>query len=460
MDNLEKKVKRSLWRQRIGYGSSDFACNLIWQMISLYLLFFYTNIMHLNSAAISVMFLVTKLFDGVTDLIVGFLIDKTHTKWGKSRPWILFGAIPFAVTAVLAFSVPNISQTGMLIYAYITYMLLSLAYTIVNIPMASILSALSEDPAERTNLATCRVFFSYIGSTVVSAFGLTLVDKFGNGNQALGFRLVMMLFGIIGCLIFFFCFFNTKERVQEQAEKVSIIENLLCLIHNKPWKIFALNIIWFFGGYVIQASAVIYYFTYVVGNESLVQIVATITTLVPVAANLCVPFLVKKILKKNLMQIGSVIHIAGLVIIFFGGTSTPILICGSLIAAAGYGLRGSMHFAIQPDPVDYGEWKSGVNTAGTLSAVNGFIGKVGMAVASSAGAALLAVGGFNSEAAAAAQTSSALTAITAMYIWVPVIFNVCSLITMHFYDLDKIYPKIVKELDERRIAKAIKDTEA
>lgn len=460
MDNLEKKVKRSLWRQRIGYGSSDFACNLIWQMISLYLLFFYTNIMHLNAAAISVMFLVTKLFDGVTDLIVGFLIDKTHTKWGKSRPWILFGAIPFAVTAVLAFSVPNISQTGMLIYAYITYMLLSLAYTIVNIPMASILSALSEDPAERTNLATCRVFFSYIGSTVVSAFGLTLVDKFGNGNQALGFRLVMMLFGIIGCLIFFFCFFNTKERVQEQAEKVSIIENLLCLIHNKPWKIFALNIIWFFGGYVIQASAVIYYFTYVVGNESLVQIVATITTLVPVAANLCVPFLVKKILKKNLMQIGSVIHIAGLVIIFFGGTSTPILICGSLIAAAGYGLRGSMHFAIQPDPVDYGEWKSGVNTAGTLSAVNGFIGKVGMAVASSAGAALLAVGGFNSEAAAAAQTSSALTAITAMYIWVPVIFNVCSLITMHFYDLDKIYPKIVKELDERRIVKAIKDTEA
>ena len=103
MNEVEKKVKIGLWRQRIGYGSSDFACNLIWQMISLYLLYFYTNVMHLNAGAVSIMFLVTKFIDGVSDLIVGYLIDKTNTRWGKSRPWILFGAIPFGVTAVLAF---------------------------------------------------------------------------------------------------------------------------------------------------------------------------------------------------------------------------------------------------------------------------------------------------------------------------------------------------------------------
>lgn len=436
------------WRQRIGYGSSDFACNLIWQMISLYLLYFYTNVMHLNAAAVSVMFLVTKVFDGITDLIVGFLIDKTNTKWGKSRPWILFGAIPFGVTSVLAFSVPDISQTGMLIYAYVTYILLSLSYTIVNIPMASILPALSDDANERTVLATCRTFFSSLGSTVVSAFALTLVDKFGNGNEALGFRLVMILFGVIGCLIFFFCFFNTRENVTVTAEKVSLKANILCLLHNKPWKLFALNIVWFFGGYVIQASAVIYYFTYVVQNESLVQTVATITTLVPIVANLCAPFLVKLTSKRNLMTAGNAVHSAGLLIIFFGGTNVPVLIAGAVIAAAGYGLKGSMHFAMQPDPVDYGEWKSGVNTAGTLSAVNGFIGKVGMAIASSAGAALLAAGGF--DANLTVQVSSAQTAITAMYIWVPVIMNVASMITMAFYDLDKIYPDIVKELNQRR----------
>ena len=407
-------------------------------MISLYLLFFYTNVMHLNAGAVSIMFLVTKVIDGISDLVVGFLIDKTNTRWGKSRPWILFGAVPLGITAVLAFSVPDISQTGMLIYAYVSYILLSTAYTVVNIPMASILPALSEDPHERTVLASCRTFFSSIGSTVVSAFALTLVDKFGNGNQALGFRIVMMIFGVIGCLVFFFCFFNTKERVNTYSEKVSLKANISCLLHNTPWKLFALNIVWFFGGYVIQAGAVIYYFTYVVGNESLVQVVATITTLVPIIANLCAPFLVKLTSKRNLMTIGNIVHSLGLLLIFFGGT----------IAAAGYGLKISMHFAMQPDPVDYGEWKSGVNTAGTLSAVNGFIGKLGMAIASSLGAALLAFGGFDADLAV--QTATAQNYIAAMYIWVPIVMNVASMITMSFYNLDKIYPNIIKELDERR----------
>ena len=419
-------------------------------MISLYLLYFYTNVMHLNAGAVSIKFLVTKFIDGVSDLIVGYLIDKTNTRWGKSRPWILFGAIPFGVTAVLAFSVPDIGQTGMLIYAYVTYILLSTSYTIVNIPMASILPALSENPHERTVLASCRTFFSSVGSTVVSAFALTLVDKFGNGNEALGFRIVMIIFGVIGCLVFFFCFFNTKERVMVQAEKVSLKANISCLLHNGPWKLFALNIVWFFGGYVIQASAVIYYFTYVVQNTSMVQIVATITTLVPIVTNLLAPFLVKLTSKRNLMIGGSAVHAGGLLIIFFGGTNVPVLIGGAVVAAAGYGLKGSMHFAMQPDPVDYGEWKSGVNTAGTLSAVNGFIGKVGMAIASSIGAALLQFGGF--DAVLSVQSATAQSYITTMYIWVPIVMNIATIITMMFYNLDKIYPQIIKELDERRAA--------
>ncbi len=396
------------------------------------------------------MFLVTKFIDGVSDLIVGYLIDKTNTRWGKSRPWILFGAVPFGVTAVLAFSVPDIGQTGMLIYAYVTYILLSTSYTIVNIPMASILPALSENPHERTVLASCRTFFSSVGSTVVSAFALTLVDKFGNGNEALGFRIVMIIFGVIGCLVFFFCFFNTKERVMVQAEKVSLKANISCLLHNGPWKLFALNIVWFFGGYVIQASAVIYYFTYVVQNVAMVQIVATITTLVPIVTNLLAPFFVKLTSKRNLMIGGSAVHAGGLLIIFFGGTNVPVLIGGAVIAAAGYGLKGSMHFAMQPDPVDYGEWKSGVNTAGTLSAVNGFIGKVGMAIASSIGAALLQFGGF--DAVLSVQSATAQSYITTMYIWVPIVMNIATIITMMFYNLDKIYPQIIKELDERRAA--------
>ncbi|WP_394525977.1 glycoside-pentoside-hexuronide (GPH):cation symporter [Lacrimispora sp. JR3] len=448
VNTIEKEMKKNLWRQRIGYGSSDFACNLIWQVISLYLLYFYTDVMHLNAAAVSVLFLVTKIFDGFTDLAVGFLIDRTNTKWGKSRPWIFAGAIPFAVTAVLAFSVPDISQKGMLIYAYVTYMLLSLAYTVVNIPMAAILPALTADPRERTNLATSRVFFSSVGSTVVSAFALKLVDQLGGENEALGFRIVMTIFGIIGCLVFFFCFFNTKERVRVSEEKVSLKASLSCLFHNKPWLLFAANIIWFFGGYVIQAGAIIYYFTYNLENKELSSVAATITTLIPVVTNLCVPFLSRLATKRNLMIAGSVLHGAGLVLVFIGGKFIPLVLLGVVVAALGYGLKGSMHFAIQPDPVDYGEWKSGINISGTLSAVNGFIGKVGMAVASSIAAAMLAASGY--VANAPVQSASALNAISAMYIWIPIATNILTIVTFLFYDLDKRLPEINRELEARR----------
>ncbi|MBE5985508.1 MAG: MFS transporter, partial [Paenibacillaceae bacterium] len=141
---------------------------------------------------------------------------------------------------------------------------------------------------------------------------------------------------------------------------------------------------------------------------------------------------------------------AGLLIVFAGGTSVPVVIAGVTVAALGYGLKGSMHFAIQPDPVDYGEWKSGVNIAGTMSAVNGFIGKVGMAVASSVAAALLASSGY--VANAQVQTNSALNAISAMYIWIPLATNILTIITFLMYDLDKKLPQINKELEERRLA--------
>ncbi len=197
--------KAFLWRQRIGYGAADFACNLIWQMISLYLLYYYTDIANLNGLAIASMFVVCRIIDGITDLLIGYAIDKTHTRWGKSRPYFLWGAIPFAIFAYLAFSVPTGWTSSMkLVYCYATYIGLSFMYTVVNIPMASILPALSNDAQERTNLATVRQFFAFLGASLVSASALHLVSTLGKGDEAAGFRWVMLLFGIISSLIFFF----------------------------------------------------------------------------------------------------------------------------------------------------------------------------------------------------------------------------------------------------------------
>lgn len=444
--NTEKTITK--WHQRIGYGVSDLACNLIWQMISLYLLFFYTDIMQLSAAAISLMFVLTRFVDGITDLLVGYMIDHTNTKWGKSRPYFLFGAIPFALFAYLCFNVPDISATGKLIYAYVTYFGLSLAYTLVNVPMASILPSLTNDADERTALSTSRKFFGFMGATIVSSTALMMVNAFGNGNQAAGFKIVMAIFGIIGCALFFFTFLNVREMPSAAVERVSLKTVISSLKQNKPWLIFALNILFMWTGFFIQMSALVYYFSMVVGSQALSITVATIMSIVPMFANFLVPFLAKRLGKRNLFVISSGVQLLGLVVIMLGGSTNAIILVGAFISGFGYGIKESIYFSMQADPVDYGEWKTGVNVSGSLSAINGFLGKVAQALSGGIAGALLAWGMYTPGAAV--QSDQAYFAIKAMYLYVPMILIICSIVTMMFYNLDKMYPQIKKELEARK----------
>lgn len=444
-----KSMSGALYKQRFGYGLGDFACNLIWQVISLYLLYFYTDIMKLDAKAIAAMFIVCRVIDGITDLLVGFAIDKTRTRWGKSRPWFLFGAVPFALAAFLAFSVPDISPDGKLLYAYVTYIFLSFMYTVVNIPLASILPALTDDMNERTVLATWRKFLAFLGSTIVSATALTLVELIGRGNEGLGFRVVMGIFGVVGCICFFLTFALVREtNLQESAKSATLKETIVSLAHNTPWKLFAINILFQWTGYFIQSSALVYYYKYYIGSTGLSSLVATIMTMVPMAANLTVPFLAKRLGKRNLYSTAAGVQFIGLATILISNMNTAGIFCGAFITALGYGIKESIYFSMQADPVDYGEWKTGVQAAGTLSSVNGFLGKIAQAAAGGISGLLLAWGKYNSDAAV--QTAEALTAIKAMYIYIPLILLVCSLVTMSFYKLDKQFPEIQAELEKRR----------
>lgn len=445
--NTTKGKPISKWRQRIGYGVSDLACNLIWQMISLYLLYFYTDIMHLNAGAISVMFIATRFVDGVTDLIVGYLIDHTNTRWGKSRPYFLFGAVPFALFAFLCFNVPNFSAGGKLVYAYVTYFGLSLAYTLVNVPMASILPSLTNDTEERTALSTSRKFFAFLGATVVSSTALAFVGYFGKGNEQIGFKVVMGIFGVIGCLLFLFTFISVRELPLQASKRISIKTVFSSLRQNKPWLIFALNILFMWTSFFIQSSALVYYFSVVVGSKSLSITVATIMSIVPMFANFLVPFLAKRLGKRNLYVLSSSIQLLGLIVIMFADKVVVGILVGAFISAVGYGIKESIYFSMQADPVDYGEWKTGVNVSGSLSAINGFLGKVAQAISGGLGGALLAWGAY--QPGETMQNGRALFAIQAMYLYVPMILIICSIITMWFYDLDKIYPEIKAELEQR-----------
>lgn len=447
--NSSKSLMGALYRQRFGYGLGDFACNLIWQVISLYLLYFYTDVMELDPIAIGAMFVVCRVIDGITDLLVGFAIDKTRSRWGKSRPWFLFGAIPFAVSALLAFSVPDISPDGKLAYAYATYIFLSFMYTVVNIPLASILPALTDDMNERTVLATWRKFLAFLGSTIVSATALTLVNLIGQGNEVLGFRVVMGIFGVVGCLCFFLTFALVRENNLHESEKsATIVETIVSLAHNTPWKLFALNILFMWTGFFLQSGALIYYYKYYIGSDAMASLVATIMSMVPMVANLTVPFLARRLGKRNLYSVAAAVQFAGILVIMLMDKSNTGIVIGALITAAGYGIKESIYFSMQADPVDYGEWKTGIQAAGTLSSVNGFLGKVAQAVAGGISGLLLAWGAY--DGTATVQAATALTAIKAMYLYIPMLLLICSIVTMSFYKLDKQFPQIQAELERRR----------
>ena len=444
--------RQFLYKQRFGYGMGDFACNLIWQVISLYLLYFYTDVMGLSPAAIAAMFIVCRILDAITDVLVGFAIDKTKSKRGKSRPWFLFGALPFALAAFLAFSVPDISPQGKLIYAYVTYIFLSFMYTVVNIPLASILPAMTDDVNERTVLATWRKFFAFLGSTIVSATALTMVQMVGKGNEALGFRIVMGIFGIVGCLCFFLTFALVRENnLPKEEKKATLKATASSLAQNTPWKLFALNILFMWTGYFLQSSALIYYYKYYIGSTALSSLVATLMTMMPMAANLTVPFLAKRLGKRNLYSSAAAVQLLGLLVILFADKNTTIILAGAVISACGYGIKESIYFSMQADPVDYGEWKTGIQAAGTLSSINGFLGKVAQAIAGGVSGLLLAWGSYSDGAAV--QTANALFAIKSMYLYIPIILIICSIATMSFYKLDNQFSEIQKELATRKIEK-------
>ncbi len=439
-----------VWRQRIGYGAADLSCNLVWQMIGLYLMFYYTDVVGLAAVQVSLLFLLTRVLDGVTDIVMGIIIDKTNTKWGKSRPYFLWGAVPFALLGILAFYVPDVGPAAKVLYAYMTYMGLSMAYTMVNIPLASILPSLTSDPQERTVLATVRIIFSFVGATAVSVLTMPMVNTLGRGSQADGFFWTMVIFSVIACLFFFFTFKNVEEKVQVQVENVTVKQAFSTLKGNKPYYIFALNILFMWGSYFFQQGALIYYFTYNLDRPDLVGLIAGIGSFVPIAGTFLTPIIAKRMYKRTLFMIASVVNLAGILTMLFAGGVIPAIIVGAVIAALGFGTRQSIYFSMQADPVDYGEWKTGINAAGILSALNGFLGKVTMAVAGALFGLMLEWGHYVPNET---QTTEALFAIKLGYLIIPAVLVVISMIIMSFYNLDKIYPKIRAEINARNAAR-------
>ena len=289
------------WGKRIGYGIGDLGCNLVFSTMASYLMVFYTDVFGITAAAAGTMMLVTKFIDALTDTGMGLIVDRTHTKWGQGRPYFVLGAIPFAIFTFMTFYIPNFGNSGKLVWAYVTYCLLCTAYTVVNIPLNTIVPRLTSDVHERDILVSTRMICAMIGTAIVMTITAPMVKFFGKGNEARGYLVTMTIYGIAAMLIFFVTFASTEEVVSPTVsnEKTTLLESLKGLT-GQAWILFLLNL-FYFSLYVVRNTTVLYYFKYNLGRTEWLSLVGILGILSGLPMLLALPALEKRFSKRSLM---------------------------------------------------------------------------------------------------------------------------------------------------------------
>lgn len=227
-------------KEKIGYGMGDAASHIIFDNVMLYMMFFYTDIFGIPAGFVGTMFLLARALDAISDPCMGLLADRTRSRWGKFRPWVLFGALPFGIVCVLAYSTPDLSLNGKMIYAAITYTLLTLLYTVVNIPYCALGGVITNDPTQRISLQSWRFVLATAGGMLSTVLMMPLVKLIGGENKALGFQGGIAALSVVAFLMLAFCFFTTKERVEAPATHTSMREDLRDIWHNDQWRIVGL----------------------------------------------------------------------------------------------------------------------------------------------------------------------------------------------------------------------------
>lgn len=439
----------SKWRQRVGFGCADMASNFVWAMITAYLTIFYTDIVGIAVVAVGTMTLITKIIDAITDIIMGIIVDHTHTKWGKCRPYFLFGAIPFAICAILLFINPPFGPVGKLVYAYITFTLVSTAYTVVNTPLSAILPSLSSDGKERNVLVTFRMVFAAMGSFVVTTFAYPMIDLLGGNDRARGYLYTVIIFAVVAAFLFFVTFKNTREIAgfsSDKHEKIGFKKTLQAF--NGQYVLFMVMMFAFLLAFAIKQAGVVYFYTYSVNMVYLIPTQAAVTSAAMIIGQLTIPFVANHIGKRNSVFIMCAIAIVGNFLFSFGEVGgVPILLVATFISWFALGFMMGMRFSLLADVIDYSEYKSGVKASGMLASVDSFIAKLTFGLNVTIFTALMALGGYIPNKL---QSRKEIFCINIGFIWIPIVCCGIVILLMLFFKVEKQMPQIEKELNKRR----------
>ena len=454
-------------KEKVGYGFGDAASSMFWKLFGMYLMFFYTDIFGMDALAVGTMFLVTRIWDSVFDPIIGTIADRTETKWGKFRPYILFLAIPFAVIGVFTFFTPSFGTTGKIVYAYLTYSLMMMVYSAINVPYASLLGVMSPNPKDRNVLSTFRMVFAYIGSFVTLLLFMPMVNFFSDNSKAIedqeyGWFMAVVVIAIVCAILFFFCFAFTKERVKPiKKEQTPLRDDIRDLLKNKPW--------WILLGAGIAAlifnsirdGAAVYYFKYyaiapdtfdlgIIGSAlSLTTIYLVLGQGANILGILFVTPVSNRIGKKKTylfaMLFATVFSIA---FYFVGKDNILLMLILQVLISACAGSIFPLLWSMYADIADYSEWKTGRRATGLIFSSSSMSQKFGWSIGGALTGWLLAYFGFQANVE---QTVEAQDGIRMMLSFLPAIGTVLSVVFISLYPLtEQKLQEITTDLANKR----------
>ena len=447
---MESKSGRLSLKEKIGYSVGDTASHFVWDMVGFWILIFYTDTFGISPAAAGTIMLIARFWDMISDPLMGIIADRTQTKWGKFRPYILWMAIPYGVLAVLTFTTPDLGETGKVIYAGATYLLLMTVFTAINLPYSSLGAVMTSDSMERTELNSYRFVFGFGGQLIVSGTALTLAKFFGEGDDAVGYQRTLILFAIISLVLFLVTFYTTKERVAVPKEqKNDILADFRGLIKNRPWFILFLVGIVSFIMFALQNLSIAYYFKYYIGDEEAVQLFNVIGT---IALIVVIPFskgLAKRFGKKNVFLASSILSGFFFMLLYIPGEKdiTTIYVF-NILAKMCYAPAVPLLWTMLADTADYSEWKTNRRSTGLVFSAASFAQKAGWGVGGALAGWFLALFSFVPNEV---QTDEAITGIKLMVSVIPGILYMSCAIFLFFYNIDKeTEQQMQTELEARR----------
>jgi glycoside/pentoside/hexuronide:cation symporter, GPH family len=475
----EPAPERLGFRERFSYGFGNLASCIYWQTFMVYLTIFYTDVFGLGAAAAGGMIGLSRSIDGFIDPLMGMLADRTKTRWGKFRPFLLWFCVPMAAMGVLTFTVPDLGASGKLVWAYVTYNALMLLYTAINIPYIALLGVISPNPKERTALCSIQFVGAFVGGIIVSATLLPM-SKVGGwlGARTVerGWQMAFVLYGVAAVLFFLTTFFNTRERVSPpKAQQTSVLRDLGDLITNGPWLILLATTITFILSGAIRSSVTAYYFKYYVGPqtlvlpafmpsfaagtqawswESLVSIFNTGNQIAALIGVILIPFFARIVDRKAAVVVLLVISISSTASFYFlRPDQVPAIFGLSLLASITGGPLTAFLWAMYADTADYAEWKRGRRATGLIFSASIFSQKMGWAIGAWVALALMQREGF---VANVVQTPGSLHGLVSLMSVLPASLGVLSTVIVLLYPLNESrMSQIESDLKKRRALEAV-----